>query len=390
MVMIEQLDREGMLQLAQRTDELGVLSVYVNADPAQDTHLQAAAIDVKNRFRELVRRMGEDDADGGREITAALERIWPQVEELTAPGEPGRGRVAFFALGGNWVMRFESQLPVTSRLVLDAGPFIHPLMEMLDEGRPAGVLTISAAGAEIREWRLGSLEQVEAVDQEYVEAPHERSGQIGGGPQGQYNTPMQEQRRARDRDRTERLVERAVDRAVELVAERGWERIVVSGGERWTEAAVSSFPEHLRHNVLGDSRVLGSLDDSSLEAAMTELLHARHKEDEGRLVQRTLEAGRSGSGALGLSEVVAALNSGRVDHLVYDPEVRYNGSVTADGTLYGGKELPSGEETGAPEPRLTERLVERALAGGARVSPVEGAAQGALKDAEGIGALLRW
>jgi hypothetical protein len=36
------------------------------------------------------------------------------------------------------------------------------------------------------------------------------------------------------------------------------------------------------------------------------------------------------------------------------------------------------------------RLVERALATGARVRPVEGAASGVRSEAAGIGALLRW
>jgi hypothetical protein len=39
---------------------------------------------------------------------------------------------------------------------------------------------------------------------------------------------------------------------------------------------------------------------------------------------------------------------------------------------------------------LTERLVERALKTGARISPIEGAADGRLKDAAGVAALLRW
>jgi hypothetical protein len=93
-------------------------------------------------------------------------------------------------------------------------------------------------------------------------------------------------------------------------------------------------------------------------------------------------------GALGLSQVAGALNEGRVAHLVYDPEVRYVGSVDADGALYADAEAGSRPHT--PEPRLTERLVERALATGARVSPIEGASSGALGDAGGIGALLRW
>lgn len=43
-----------------------------------------------------------------------------------------------------------------------------------------------------------------------------------------------------------------------------------------------------------------------------------------------------------------------------------------------------------PEPHLTERLVEQALAAGARVTPMEGAAQGMLQESDGVAALLRW
>ena len=43
-----------------------------------------------------------------------------------------------------------------------------------------------------------------------------------------------------------------------------------------------------------------------------------------------------------------------------------------------------------PEPRLTERIVERCLDTGAQITPVEGAASAVLADAGGIAALLRW
>lgn len=72
----------------------------------------------------------------------------------------------------------------------------------------------------------------------------------------------------------------------------------------------------------------------------------------------------------------------------------YTGTLSAAGALYGGDEVAPDGQLQTPEPRLTERLterlVERALQTGARVSPIEGAAEGALKDAAGIGALLRW
>jgi hypothetical protein len=142
--------------------------------------------------------------------------------------------------------------------------------------------------------------------------------------------------------------------------------------------------------VVRDPRVLGGLDEAALAAAVTARLHQEHAAQERRLIERVRDAAHAQRGALGLSEVTAALNRGRVAHLVYDPEVRYTGSVGADGTLYAGEEVGPGGRAGAPEPRLTERLVEQALATGARVSPVEGAARGVLGEAEGVAALLRW
>ena len=390
MVAIERLDEDGLKDLAQRTDELGVLSVYVNADFKHDPNLQAAGIDLKNRFRELQRRVTEEAGEQSRPVAAALERLWPEVESLASPMESGRSRIAFAALGGGWVNRFESAMPVSPRVVLDDGPFLHPLLEQLDEGRTAGVVIVSADTAQLLEWRLGTLELVRELEQEYVEAPHERSGQLGGGPPGQYHSPKREQQKDRARDRAERFLGEAATVAAGLADQRKWERILVSGGDRWTSPMIERFPQPLRGKVFGDSRVLTGLDDGSLAATVTELVHDYHNEHERQLVERVREVGGSGAAVLGLSEVAQALNAGRVDHLVYDPEVRYVGSVAADGELYGGDEVAPGGQERKPEPRLTERLVERALATGARVSPIEGAADGALQDSGGIAALLRW
>lgn len=388
MATTERLDDEAVLELSRRTDELGVLSIYVNAVPGNPG---AAAIDVRNRLGELRRRLHDSGSPEDRvgAIIDAMDRLTPEVEDLLRPGEPGRGRMLFAALADDWVVRLSSPLPVSTRVVLDDGPFVHPLLEMLDEGRRAGIVLVSAAEARLLEWRLGALQELSQVADEEVEAPHERAGQIGGGPRGRYDTPMGEHRQARRRERGERFVDRVIGAATRLAEERGWERILVSGGDRWTEPAVAAFPEPLRAKVIRDTRVLGGLDPAGLAAAVGDSLHTAHADDEAGLVVQVRDAGLSRTGALGLSEVVTALNQGRVSHLVYDPEVRYTGSLGDDGALYAGGEAPAGVSL-RPEPRLTERLIERALQTGARVSPVEGAAAGPLADAAGIAALMRW
>ncbi len=390
-VAIEELGQDGLWDLSARTDKLGVLSVYINADPRQDRNLQAVAIDLKNRFRELQRRVGEDvGPDQSRDVAAALERLWPQIENLASPRASGRSRIAFAALESDWIVQLESAMPVGNRVVLDGGPFIHPLLELLDEGRAAGVVLVSGEEARVLEWRVGSLQILRRMEQQYAETPHERAGQIGGGPEGQFHTPMREQRQARERDRMQQYLGRVITVVAELAGDRGWERILVSGGERWTEPAVARFPKALCDKVFADARVLNGLNDVELTATVTEWANQQHAERERQLLERVRDAAGSGLVALGLSEVAAALNAGRVAHLVYDPQVRYMGTVGADGALYGDDEVGPDGHSGRLEPRLTERLVERALKTGAPISPVEGAADGRLRDAAGIAALLRW
>jgi hypothetical protein len=85
-VAIERLDQDGVRDLSLRTDKLGVVSVYVTADPRHDTHRQALAIDLRNRFRQLQHRVAEDgDSERSRDVTATLERLWRHIESLAGP-----------------------------------------------------------------------------------------------------------------------------------------------------------------------------------------------------------------------------------------------------------------------------------------------------------------
>ena len=85
--------------------------------------------------------------------------------------------------------------------------------------------------------------------------------------------------------------------------------------------------------------------------------------------------------------MLVALNDARVEHLIYDPEIRYSRALGADGLL------PTSPAAGAvvvEEPRLTERIVESCLRTSARITPLEATAADLLADAGGIAALLRW
>jgi hypothetical protein len=384
-------DPETLATLLRPSASAAVLSIYVEADSRSDPGLRAASIDIRNRLSELERNVAaEGPPERARALGDALGRLRPEIERLTNPQERGRGRALYAPLEGEEVIRFSSQLPVANRVVLGASPFVHPLLELLDEGRPAGVVLASQDEARLLEWRLGELQELDRMAPQVIEAPHERSGPVGSSPAERAGSPKHEQRAARERVRTLRFLDRVGGAATALAGERGWERLLVSGGDRLTEPLAQSLAARLQDVLVRDPRVLIALDPAALSETVTERLRAEHAEHEQRLVREIRDTARGQhAAALGLSDVVGALNEGRVAQLLYDPEVRYQGSVGADGVLHAGAERPGGGAV-TPEPRLTERLVERALETGARVTPVEGAAQAALSEAEGVAALLRW
>ncbi len=383
---------DALLDLSRPTTDAGVLSIYVDADSRADPGLQGAAIDLKNRLAQLERNIAADGPpERARALRDRVERLAPEIERLTSPQERGRGRALFVPLGDGQVIRFSSQMPLVNRVVLDAGAFVHPLLELLDEGRPAGVLLVSHDEARLLEWRLGELHPLERVEPDVIEAPHERSGPVGSSPVDRRGTPKREQRQARDRDQALRFLDRVGATASRLASEHGWERMLISGGDRLTEPMAAALNGPPGVMLIRDPRVLTGLDHASLSATVTESMHAQHDAYEARLVDDARQAALGpGAGALGLSEVAGALNEGRVTHLVYDPEIRYQGAIGTDGRLHAGDEAAPADSPLVPEPRLTERLVERALETGARVTPVEGAAAGPLAEAAGIAALLRW
>ena len=96
--------------------------------------------------------------------------------------------------------------------------------------------------------------------------------------------------------------------------------------------------------------------------------------------------------ALGLRDVLAAVNENRVSHLVFDNDIEPAGVRTDDGLLFV---QPSGYAAQAglefhDEPALVERALERVLASDGRVTPLAATTAEPLAEHDGIAALLRW
>lgn len=243
------LDLETVLELSRRRDPVGVVTIYLDARPGDG--LRAASIDITNRLNELERRLASQGSpERAHAIRDGIAWLAPELERLLDPEEPGRGRILFAAMSGGWRTRISSQLRVPNRVVLDRSAFIHPLIELLDEGAPVGVVLASRTEARLLEWRFGELTELRELRADAVEPPHERSGPVGSRPTNRYGTPTGEQRRARERDQAARFIERVAAAASSLADEHRWKRVLISGGEQLTAALIRGLPAALREAVV--------------------------------------------------------------------------------------------------------------------------------------------
>ena len=211
----------------------------------------------------------------------------------------------------------------------------------------------SAREAEVLDWRLGEPRRLTRVTRE----PDEEHGQ---------STTPYDQRARRERDRQLRWIEDVAAEAFRLAGKHGSERLLISGDERLTAPLVDALPLHLRADALRDARRLHERPAGPGGGDRQRLGQDRAGRNV-RLSQRVRAAALGAHrGALGLSEVVAALNEGRAEHVIYDSALRYSGAIAPDGSLLAAGEAPG---LGKEEPRLLERILERALHTGARARP---------------------
>lgn len=381
------LDGAFLAGLAGRADPAGYLTVTVGVDPREQATRRAPwAIEVDNELHALEAQTREE---GPRErwlaLRDCLERVAPELERLLDASQPGRGRALFAPVseGGREAETVVLQQSLPTRVVLEDRPYVLPLVAALERGRPAGIVTVSRDGLRAVELAFGVAAEVAAIDiAAETEDWRELKGPTAGNPARARQTfPQRDRFEHRLADVVERAVEAHALELGELARDRTWEHVLVAGDPRLT-APLAAALAAAGHEAEAVPRVVAGDAAAVADALRGELASAREARLRALAARVREEAGEAG---LGLRATLAALNEGRAAVLVLDEEAGHAGYVAEDGRL-----LAEGPAAGLrAEPRLAERMVERALATGARVVPVAGAAE-LLGTPDGVGALLRW
>jgi hypothetical protein len=348
----------------------GVLSVYVAIDPA----------DRREHWRVVLREQldavieAESDKHDRRvALVATAKRITRHFPEQAPPS--GRCQIGFCEVidGAGRDVWLAAQMQRDRTAVFDRDrPYLTPLLELLAEGAPVGVLAASAEHVRLYEWALGGLTDVddwEAVL--FMPDWRERKAPTSPNPARVHGTSSSghdqfDQRLDANRAR---FLEQVGGLVAERADQRHWRRVLAFGDARQVEQVRQGARGQVEVELADDVNLISESDRGRLLERIERAVEDANRRRELQLVQAALDAARTpaGRGAVGLNEIERSLTEGRVRHLLMDAEAPANDVA-----------------------QLEDHLVEQALRTSADVTPVEGEAAEVLREHGGVAALLRY
>jgi peptide subunit release factor 1 (eRF1) len=365
----------------------GVISVYLGFDPADRGG--AWRTELRNALAQVRQAKSEADHQARVALKATIERI----EERFANHDRSlpRGEVGFVEVSDDggaehwWIPFMAPEVEVCACIA--ERPVLSPFLYLSEHGCPRGVALLSAERVRLFEWAPGHLEELDASELElYTGDWRERKAvAVSDTARGQAVSAA-----GRDRfddrlaDNRDRFLVEVGQRASRLAVERGWQQVDVFGAADHVRSfrQGASGPSLAPIEVAGEVDLISVADDGKLEARIEEGARRLAVERDRSLIEHALEEARGGNrGTAGPQETLAALDEGRVSHLVADAAH----AVTAcSGPVIAAEKAPWNGGV------KLEPLVGRALASSAKISTVVEEAAEMLAPVDGVAALLRY
>lgn len=354
---------EDARRLSDWQPPLGVVSVYLAFDPADRGGAWRTTL--RNGLDAL--QEAAKDAEHGRRL--ALRAVAKRIAERFEDGDhrpPPRGAAGFVEVaekGGEEHWWGTGAAPQASACVeLGGRPALAPLVDLACRGERRGIAIVSLERVRLLLFAEGELSEMEDWELEVTSLDwRERKVRTDGGghagPSGkdEYGDRL-------DHNRHKFLGEAGALVGRELEG-RGVGRALAFGAPVDLESFEAGLGAPKVTLAVGGEADLISTPTGKLQETVAAAVENADAERESRLVAAALEEARGGSrGATGRQEVGEAVAEGRVERLVLDAGL--------------------GAEA--------ESLVRGALAGSAKITVVHGAAAGALGEAEGVAAILRY
>jgi peptide chain release factor subunit 1 len=372
---------EGLLRelAAFRAVNGCAISIYVDFDPSSASTVPAEKAKFHSRVDEAKKEADARARERGRDCRYALEA---DFERLKAWGEEdfdrdGARSLAVFASSADGLFRI---VPLVERVVdgWEVGPelWIAPLTGQLGGGEGALVAVVSREQGVLYRLHAGRLEEI-ADETEDVPGQHDQ----GGWSQGRYQRHI------------ENIVLRhlkTVGDEIDKTVHNRRPHLVVIAPEELRSEIESKLSQETHEAIVGWASAESHANEVELLELVRPLLdEARAREDEATLERWQAARGRGENAAAGWKQTLEAADDARIDVLLIAEGARHPAwSCPKCGRAYAdGGDCPlDGTKLDARDDAVDLAIHHTVLHGGTVVR----FGAGALDDADGIGAILRF
>jgi len=360
-----------------------VISLYLDLDPERFATAPARASQVRSLLDEAARGVEHEDSLDHEERVALredLQRVRSYLLSREPPFQGARGLALFCSSRDDLFEVVQLTRPVQARVVIEATPYVEPLIAAAERRRWLVVL-VSRHSARLFAGPVDRVQEEERLEEGFL-----RQHDQGGFSQARY----------------ERSVEKEAEDHLRRVAEivnRRWrrerfDRIALGGPQEIVPRFEAMLGEDVRGR-LAPGRVevdISSAGEEQIRQAVTKLVEEDEKRREREALDRLAAGiGSGGRATGGPQDTLEALNERRVGTLLLEPG--FDGRAvrcTACGMLWlqAGGQCPADGSPLEEIEHLREATVEAALAQDAEVMVVRYYPD--LGPHQGVGALLRF
>src|SRR5215217_4347224 len=379
-VQVMALDRDEVRRLAEvRLDRPVVLSLFLDLDPSEFATPPARSTAVRSLLDEAERGIRELE-DLPHDDRMALRASLARAGELLQGDLPTEGAQALAIFAAESAGLFEAlklPRPLPNRVAIRRSPLVAPLARLERRERWC-VALVSRRDARIFRGSHDGLREIEQIH-DLVFGQHDQ----GGWSQARYQRGIEKEKSDHLKHTAEALMKH--------FKRRPFERLLVGGPRE----VVADFESKL-HGYLAE-RLAGRIDVDVEHSTPEQVLEAVQPCFEELEAEREAEAleriGETGRAAVGLEEVLRALNERRVETLVADERFAAEGTCCPVCGWLG----PAGERSCPVDGTdlealddLTEHAIELTIQQSAEILAVGGRRDELVKRAGGVAALLRF
>jgi peptide subunit release factor 1 (eRF1) len=357
------------------------LSLYLEVDQSKASNLQRK---FESGLKDLLRSI-EARLEGAQLENFAADAA--RVQEHVFHLEPtGKGLIAFADASEGFFWSRQVQVPLRNAVRWSETPYVRPLLALIDEYERYGIVLVDRERGRLFTVFMGEI------------AEHEDS--LAPLPVRRIKSPGMDQMLSQHRFENKAAVHAHVhlkhvaESLDRLVDQYGFDRILIGG-------AVEAAGELLH---LLSKRVRGRLVDRlslPVTANATQVLEGAlrigerlERQTEEQIVEDLIAGNaRHHPFTLGLERTVSALCEQRIWRMIYAQDFTPPGGRCANCEMLFATCNGHCEYCGAsivPTEDLVERMVERALEQDSLLEEVTGSAAARLREAGGIGAILRF